>query len=197
MIRTMIFTTLISISTISFAVERSSLEYYLRDTNIRVADDQDGTSILLWTDEIFEEPGSPVLAVDQYPALDKMKNVVLDNDDVVLAITGHTDSIMPPHKRYEVSYMYAQAIANYLVSAGVNPERIHKVSGEADTLPMARVPSLEGRHVNRRVEITFLRETPEMRSEYVHDRYELPAGSLLDEEIEREEREEYYKGMKK
>ena len=97
MIRPLILISLLSISTLASAVNRSSLEYYLRDTNIRVADDQDGTSILLWTDEIFEEPASPVLAIEQYPALDKMKNVVLDNDDVAIAITGHTDSIMPPH----------------------------------------------------------------------------------------------------
>jgi hypothetical protein len=145
---------------VTHAVNIFGMDFYLRDSFVRVIDDERGTSIVLGTDEFFAEPGSTVLNPIQYEALTKVAKIVKAYPDKLLSITGHTDSVYSQSKRYQISDGYARRVADFLVDAGVDPDRIREVSGEGDLWPIAQGNTTESRHLNRRVEITFLHKAP-------------------------------------
>ncbi len=78
-----------------------------------------------------------------------------------LSIAGHTDSsgfAGAEYSNWELSSDRANSSRRALVEVGLDPERIQKVTGKADTDPMiSDDPSNPG---NRRISITLLRETP-------------------------------------
>lgn len=78
-----------------------------------------------------------------------------------LSISGHTDSASfngGDYTNWELSSDRANASRRALLDAGLDPERIEKVAGLADTDPLiADDPSNPG---NRRISIILLRETP-------------------------------------
>ncbi|MCF8468070.1 MAG: flagellar motor protein MotB [Sneathiella sp.] len=78
-----------------------------------------------------------------------------------LSISGHTDSSTyngGDYSNWELSSDRANASRRALLDAGLDPERIQKVAGRADTDPLiADDPSNPG---NRRISIILLRETP-------------------------------------
>jgi hypothetical protein len=148
------------LGSISYAANIHGMDFYFRDSFIRVIDDERGTSIVLDTDTFFIEPGSTVLNPIQYESLDKVAKEIKRHPKRLLSVTGHTDDVYSQEQRYQLSQDYARRIADYLVDAGVNPDRIREVSGEGDLWPIAPNDTAERRHLNRRVEITFLREAP-------------------------------------
>ena len=158
--RLLLIALIILFSPLSQAVDIFGMDYYLKDTFVRVIDDERGTSIVLDTDTFFESPGSTVLNPIQYGALNKVASLVKRYPDTLISVTGHTDDVYKQHKRYQISQDYAVRVADFLVDAGVDPDRIREVSGEGDLWPIAPNDSAERRHLNRRVEITFLREAP-------------------------------------
>ncbi|MAZ04247.1 MAG: motility protein MotB [Sneathiella sp.] len=78
-----------------------------------------------------------------------------------LSISGHTDSASfsgGTYSNWELSSDRANASRRALLDAGLDPERIERVAGRADTDPMITDdPSNPG---NRRISIILLRETP-------------------------------------
>lgn len=72
---------------------------------------------------------------------------------------GHTNSIPISTEKFpsnwELSTARASSIVRYFIAKGINPERL-KVSGYADTKPIASNATPEGRAQNRRVEIVIL-----------------------------------------
>lgn len=82
-----------------------------------------------------------------------------------LSISGHTDSSSfngGDYTNWELSSDRANASRRALLQAGLEPERIAKVAGRADTDPLIMDdPSNPG---NRRISIILLRETPVLPS---------------------------------
>jgi chemotaxis protein MotB len=74
-------------------------------------------------------------------------------------IEGHTDSYQfgdeNPYTNWELSADRANAARRLMTRAGLPPERIVRVSGRADTDPIADDP---GASRNRRIAITLLRK---------------------------------------
>ena len=81
-----------------------------------------------------------------------------------LVITGHTDST--PYRRaesysnWELSVDRANATRRVLVESGVNPARITRISGLADTMPLN--PDDPGAAENRRISLTLRYPEPEI-----------------------------------
>jgi OOP family OmpA-OmpF porin len=78
----------------------------------------------------------------------KLKGIALE---VIIAI-GHTDSIGTAEYNQKLSVRRAEAVKAYLVSKGIEPNRIY-TEGKGKTQPIADNRTAEGRAKNRRVEI--------------------------------------------
>jgi OOP family OmpA-OmpF porin len=78
----------------------------------------------------------------------KLKGISLE---VIIAI-GHTDSIGSDAYNQKLSVRRAEAVKAYLVSKGIEPNRIY-TEGKGKAQPIADNRTAEGRAKNRRVEI--------------------------------------------
>jgi OOP family OmpA-OmpF porin len=76
------------------------------------------------------------------------------NLEVVIAI-GHTDSIGSDTYNQKLSVRRAESVKAYLVSKGVEPNRIY-TEGKGEKQPVASNKSKDGRAKNRRVEIEVI-----------------------------------------
>ena len=76
------------------------------------------------------------------------------NLEVVISI-GHTDSIGSDTYNQKLSVRRAEAVKAYLVSKGIEPNRIY-TEGKGEKQPVASNKSKDGRAKNRRVEIEVI-----------------------------------------
>ena len=81
----------------------------------------------------------------------KMKAI---NLEVIIAI-GHTDSVGSDAYNQKLSVRRAEAVKAYMVSKGVEPNRIY-TEGKGEKQPVASNKTKEGRQKNRRVEIEVI-----------------------------------------
>ena len=87
--------------------------------------------------------------------LDDLANKVRAiNLEVVIAI-GHTDSIGSDAYNQKLSVRRAESVKAYLVSKGVEPNRIY-TEGKGEKQPVADNKTKEGRAKNRRVELEVI-----------------------------------------
>lgn len=86
-----------------------------------------------------------------YNNLDKLAKLVVD-DNYVISLRGHADSIGKYKPNWMLSEKRAVAVKDYLVTKGVKKERI-VATPYGSTIPIATNKTPEGRQKNRRVEI--------------------------------------------
>jgi outer membrane protein OmpA-like peptidoglycan-associated protein len=72
-----------------------------------------------------------------------------------IEIAGHTDSDGDDSANKILSEQRALAVKNYLISKGINKERIF-IIGYGESRPVAENSSQEGKSKNRRTEIRIL-----------------------------------------
>ena len=88
---------------------------------------------------------------EAYPILDKIATVLQDNTTLHLIIEGHADIVGSEEYNYWLSGARAAAMKSYLVSRGINAERI-RIHAYGKDRPITLDTSSEGRRANRRVE---------------------------------------------
>jgi outer membrane protein OmpA-like peptidoglycan-associated protein len=86
--------------------------------------------------------------------LTKLAAILNKYEDTEVIIEGHTDNTGSNEHNMDLSIRRAQSVANYLETQNVNPTRF-KSMGYGEDQPIADNETLEGRTLNRRVEIAI------------------------------------------
>ncbi len=84
--------------------------------------------------------------------LSRVAGILLTSHDYTVSVNGHTDDVGTDAYNQKLSERRAQAVRDYLVTAGLSPE-ILSVQGHGKTLPLVRANSDAARAKNRRVEL--------------------------------------------
>jgi len=86
-----------------------------------------------------------------YPNLDKIVRILIENPGLRVEIQGHTDNIGGSNYNDVLSEKRAEAIMNYLIEKGINPERLTAI-GYGFSRPIAPNNTEKGQSINRRVQ---------------------------------------------
>ncbi|MFN4299537.1 MAG: OmpA family protein [Thermaurantimonas sp.] len=104
--------------------------------------------------DIYFDLGKATLTPQSRTSLDALYEILAKND-IYIELGGHTDSIGSDEKNLRLSQERVNAVKDYLVNKGINPQRI-KAVGYGETRPVADNRTEEGRRKNRRVEVTII-----------------------------------------
>ncbi|MGB9721848.1 MAG: PorV/PorQ family protein [bacterium] len=108
------------------------------------------------------DTGKTDLKPEFLPILDEAGKILLDNPEIKVELSGHTDprEISTPEfpSNWELSYARAEAVRKYLIEKfNISPERLIS-RGYADTQPIAPNDTEEGMAKNRRTEFRIIEE---------------------------------------
>ncbi len=106
--------------------------------------------------------GKTELVGSSFKILDGIVKILQRYPDYKLLIHGHTDNVGEPERNLVLSQGRAQACYDYLVSKGIQPERM-KAEGFGDTRPIASNQRSASRALNRRVEFKLVLDFDEKR----------------------------------
>ena len=120
----------------------------------KVEQDPRGVVITLSGQLLFKTGESQLLPIAQQ-RLDQVAQALMEAEQEIV-IEGHTDARGSAEYNQQLSKARAEAVRAYLVTRGVDPDKIIAV-GMGESQPIAQNNSAEGRANNRRVEIIVTR----------------------------------------
>lgn len=91
-----------------------------------------------------------------YPNLNKIVKILNENPNLEVEIQGHTDNIGRSGYNDTLSEKRAEAIMNYLIGKGINPERLSAI-GYGFSRPITPNKTEKDRSINRRVQFKSIR----------------------------------------
>ena len=103
---------------------------------------------------VFFDSGKSALKKGAQSTLTRIADQLKADNSVKIAVEGHTDNVGTPAKNQTLSEKRAEAVRDFLVSAGVPADRVTAV-GKGDTQPIATNKTAAGRQQNRRVELVI------------------------------------------
>ncbi|MCX6325283.1 MAG: OmpA family protein [Bacteroidia bacterium] len=104
---------------------------------------------------ILFETGKSLLTSGSYAELDRLLNIMKDNSQMKIEISGHTDKTGSEPINIKLSENRAKAVLEYLVQKDVDRSRMES-KGFGSSQPIADNATLQGRAKNRRVEFKIL-----------------------------------------
>jgi outer membrane protein OmpA-like peptidoglycan-associated protein len=105
---------------------------------------------------VYFETDKALIKPVSFPLLDDVAKVLKDRPNIrKVRIEGHTDSTGTKQRNMVLGQERADAVMDYLVTAGVEAERL-TAQGFGDTVPVADNNTAEGRSRNRRVEFMIV-----------------------------------------
>jgi outer membrane protein OmpA-like peptidoglycan-associated protein len=136
------------------AQQTSSLEQQMKQIKSASVSEQD-RGIVLTLEHMFDF-GKATLKSDAEQNLNSLAQVLKQNPDRNVIIEGYTDSTGPAPYNEQLSRERARAVVSYLVSQGINRERL-TAKGYGESYPIASNENAAGRQRNRRVDVVVLR----------------------------------------
>ncbi|MCF7921052.1 MAG: OmpA family protein [Candidatus Cloacimonetes bacterium] len=106
-------------------------------------------------ENIFFETGKAALSRESYPALNALAARMMANPQMKIELCGYTDNVGTEADNLELSQNRAEAVVDYLISAGISEERLI-ATGYGSASPIADNATFEGRARNRRIEVKIL-----------------------------------------
>ena len=107
-------------------------------------------------EEVYFKANTSTLLDSSFTALTEMEVFLLAHREVNIEIRGHTNGLCDESYCLSLSRKRAEAIAAYLLSRGIAPERL-TTNGMGKSAPVADDSTPEGRQKNQRVEIVLLK----------------------------------------
>ncbi|HMO63013.1 MAG TPA: OmpA family protein [Ferruginibacter sp.] len=113
-----------------------------------------GAAIVL--KNIFFDTKEAVLKPESMAELDKVVQLMTDNPNLKILISGHTDNIGRPQDNLTLSNARAAAVIKYLFSSGVIAKERVEAKGFGASKPVADNTTEAGRAKNRRTELSVV-----------------------------------------
>jgi outer membrane protein OmpA-like peptidoglycan-associated protein len=108
--------------------------------------------------QVLFMPGSADIDPRSTSLLSEVADVLARNAQLKrVQVQGHTDNRGDPARNRELSQRRAEAVAQWLVNAGVDPARL-EAKGYGDEQPLAPNITAENRAKNRRVQFVILKK---------------------------------------
>jgi OOP family OmpA-OmpF porin len=132
---------------------RQNIRLTLRYKRIDALPSETGERFVL--EGIYFDTGKATIRPESFTRLDSVVEYMTYKPSARIEISGHSDNVGNPKKNKALAEKRAQACREYLISKGVDGERISAV-GYGDERPIASNDTEEGRQQNRRIEATEL-----------------------------------------
>ena len=133
--------------------QEDKLRKQLRGTGVSVT--RDGDNIILnMPSNITFDFDSYQLKSEFKPVLDSVVLVLNEYESTLITIEGHTDSKGSNAYNQQLSENRALSVSNYLINKKVKKQRLAAI-GKGETEPVADNKTINGRALNRRVELTL------------------------------------------
>ena len=104
---------------------------------------------------ILFETGKTILTSGSYAELDRLLNIMKENSQIKIEISGHTDKTGSEPVNFKLSENRAKAVVEYMVQKGIDRSRM-EYKGFGSLQPIADNATSQGRTKNRRVEFKIL-----------------------------------------
>ena len=104
---------------------------------------------------VFFEVDSWELKSESLIELNRLADLLTENNNLVVEIGGYTDSTGTDEHNLVLSERRALSVVSYLKTRGITPERL-KHKGYGNTSPVGDNITSEGRKINRRTEVKIL-----------------------------------------
>jgi len=105
---------------------------------------------------IFFDANQSVLKNESRAELEKIYDLLLENPQRRIRINGHTDNIGQPKTNLLLSLKRAEAVVQYLLQAGIAPDRLQAKGYGSERPLVSNDDEQEGRQINRRTEIEII-----------------------------------------
>lgn len=112
-------------------------------------------------ENIYYDLDSANIRPDAAVELDKLVQILIDNPEIKIELSSHTDSIASVEYNLNLSQRRAQSAVNYIIQQGISPDRL-EAKGYGELRPIARntnpdgSDNPQGRQRNRRTEFKIL-----------------------------------------
>ena len=104
---------------------------------------------------IYFDSGSATLKQSSFSVLDDVADLLRENGEVRVEISGHTDSDGSASYNQDLSRRRAESVRSYLVQKGISASRLTTV-GYGESQPVASNSTADGKAQNRRIEFRVL-----------------------------------------
>jgi len=121
--------------------------------NIELIKVKVGKKVVL--NNILFETGKSILTASSYVELVRLLNIMKDNAQMKIEISGHTDKTGSEPVNFKLSEARAKAVVEYLIQKGIDRSRM-EFRGYGSLQPIADNTTPKGRAKNRRVEFKIL-----------------------------------------
>jgi chemotaxis protein MotB len=151
----------------SLAALKQKLDAYAKEhglsNDVQTVIDRRGLVVRVLTDQLLFASGQATLQPVGFPLLNEVAQLLNVDKSHPITVEGHTDNVPISSSKYpsnwELSTDRATTVVRYLISKGVNRQRLGAV-GYADLHPLSSNATAAGRARNRRVEIVLQRINP-------------------------------------
>ncbi len=138
--------------------QKQAMQQATQGTGVQVTQTADNQLKLNVPSDVSFDTNSAQIKPNLAPVLDRFAQTLNANPGTTVRIIGHTDNTGTDAINDPLSVNRAASVRQYLAARGVDPARI-TIDGRGSHEPIADNSSVQGRAMNRRVEI-FVGEAP-------------------------------------